>query len=292
MPWLKLTITTDAGQAERLGELLQQFDAAATSFHAATDEALFDEPSESSRYWQRTAVSALLDSDVDLDILLACVRHRIGTDKIFSHSIAALEETNWAKAHQAGHGAMVFAGRLCIHPSWCEPPDDSLPRVVLDPGLAFGTGSHATTALCLGWLAEQHVAGKGVIDYGCGSGILALAAASLGAERVYGIDIDPQALAATMSNAEQNHLQDKIEPVLAGRGEVPATDMLIANILLGPLLDLAPHFARLVKTGGRLALSGILAVQAKACAAAYAQWFRMSAPSYRDEWVLISGVRK
>jgi len=292
MPWLKLTIATTAEQAERLGDLLLQFDAASSSFHAATDEALFDEPSAPAGYWQRTYVSALLDSEIDLDILLACVRKRIGTDNIFSHKVEPLKEKNWTQAHQQGHGPLVFAGRLCICPSWCKPPQADLPSIILDPGLAFGSGTHASTALCLGWLARQDLINKRVIDYGCGSGILGLAAARLGARRVYGIDIDPQALAASLGNAQQNHLQDKIELATADEAEVPVADLLIANILLRPLLDLAPRFAALVRTGGALALSGILAVQTEECSAAYSPWFEMDEPSYQDEWALISAVRK
>ena len=292
MSWLKLTIATGAEQVEQLSELLEQFDAASISFNPATDEAIFDEPSESGCYWQRTYVSALLDSEIDLDILLACVRNRIGTDNIFSHKIEPLKDENWIEVHKDGHGPMVFAERLCICPSWCDPPDSSLTSVILDPGLAFGTGTHATTALCLGWLAEQDLSNKTVIDYGCGSGILGLAAAGLGASRVYGTDIDPQALSATMSNATRNHLQDKITASLSDRGEIPAADILIANILLNPLLELAPRFAELVNIGGSLALSGILAVQAEECLVAYSRWFKMSEPVYQDEWTLITGVRK
>ena len=292
MAWLKLVITTGAEQVDELTALLEQFDASSISFSPATEEAIFDEPSDPGLYWQQTHVSALLDSEVDLDILLACVRNRIGTENIFSHKIEALKDENWVEAHKAGHGPMVFADRLCVCPTWSEAPDAGLATVVLDPGLAFGTGTHATTSLCLGWIAEQDVRDKLVIDYGCGSGILGLAIASMGARTVYGTDIDPQALSATMSNARQNNLQERIEVTLAGTEELPVSDMLIANILLNPLLELAPHFAELLKNEGKLALSGILATQVEECLAAYSQWFKMDEPVFKDEWALITGVRE
>ncbi len=292
MAWLRLTITTDAAQAQHAAELLAQFAAVAISFHPATDEALFEEAADREALWQKTQVSALLDSEIELDILLACLRNRIGTENILSHQIAPVADEDWTQAHKAGHGPRVFAERLCICPSWSAPPADGLTTVVLDPGLAFGSGGHASTALCLDWLARQELADRTVIDYGCGSGILALAAAALGAGRVYATDIDPQALSASAENARRNDLQKKIQFSLAAKGAVPAADILLANILLGPLLELAPQLAALVKTGGALALSGILAVQAQECQAAYAPWFTLDAPTYQDEWALLVGIRK
>lgn len=291
MAWLKLTITTGPQQVDPLSELLQQFDAVSLSFKPASDEAIFDEPSDSNCYWQKTQVSALLDAELELDILLACIRNRIGTENIFAHEIESLKDENWLEAHRSGYAAMIFSEKLCICPSWDAAPKQ-LATVILDPGLAFGTGTHATTALCLNWLAEQDLSEQTVIDYGCGSGILGLAAARLGAGSVYATDIDPQALSATMSNAKQNDLQDKIRVQLADEADCTAADVLLANILMNPLLELAPRFAGLLVPGGKLALSGILAVQAEQCLAAYQPWFKMDEPSYRDEWALITGIRK
>lgn len=291
MSWLKLTITTTPDQVDSLAELLTQFDAVSVSFYPATEEAIFDEPSDPHSYWKQTHVSALLDSELDLDILLACIRNRIGTNNIISHKIELLKDENWVEAHKQGHGPMIFAQRLCVCPSWCSPPEKGMATVVLDPGLAFGTGTHATTGLCLDWLAGQELTDKTVIDYGCGSGILGLAAASLRAGHVYATDIDTQALSSALSNAKRNDLSQKIT-IMSIDDQPPAAEILIANILLNPLLELAQRFAELVKPKGQLALSGIMAVQANECLAAYSHWFKMNEPVYKDEWALITGARK
>ncbi len=185
---------------------------------------------------------------------------------------------------------MVFGERLCICPGWLKPPDGYQHIITLDPGLAFGTGGHPTTSLCLEWLARQELTGRSVIDYGCGSGILALAAARLNAGKVYAVDIDLQAVAAARNNAGRN----KLEEITIGAAEevdLPASDILIANILLTPLLAFAPKFSTLVKAKGDIVLSGILASQAEECLAAYGRWFKMDEPEFRNEWAMLHGVR-
>lgn len=290
MGWLRLTISSDASRIEDIGALLEQFGAASLSYTPVTDEPLFDEGEQGGEFWRETAVSALLNEDVDLDILMASIRNRVGSEHIHDHQIAPLQDADWLERHKSGHGPLVYGGRLCVCPGWCEPPPDISCVIRLDPGLAFGSGSHETTRLCLEWLAARDLAGKQVIDYGCGSGVLGLAALASGAERVQAVDIDAQALAATRANAARNGLSERISVILPDRLEGGA-DILVANILLNPLLELAPRFAELVAVGGDLVLSGLLAHQTGECLAAYRHWFNMQDPCFSNEWAMLCGNR-
>jgi ribosomal protein L11 methyltransferase len=183
-----------------------------------------------------------------------------------------------------------FGDRLWICPSWLEAPEPNAINIMLDPGLAFGTGTHPTTALCLNWLDGVDLTGKTVIDYGCGSGILAIAAALLGATRVIGVDIDPQALEATRENAKRNNV--KVETYLSGDCPSIQADVLLANILAGPLQSLAPQFASLTRPGADIVLSGILHTQAQTVADAYGTWFNMNPAMQKEDWVRIDGLRR
>jgi ribosomal protein L11 methyltransferase len=292
MTWLRLTIQTGAAQVAPLTELLESFSAIAVSLHPESAEPLFDGPENSTLYWRNTAVSALLPQETDMDILLACLRNRVGTENIHGHRIELLPDQDWIEAHKEGITPLQFAGRLLVTPSWM-PPDPGHPcSLVLDPGLAFGTGTHQTTALCLEWLAARDCSGYTVIDYGCGSGILALAAARLGAEQVLAVDIDAQAVKATRENALRNGLETTVIAGLSDELQLPPADLVMANILLNPLLELAPRIGGYVKARGQLLLSGILAVQIEACLAAYARDFAFGDPVYKDEWALLHGIRR
>ncbi|MDX1518936.1 MAG: 50S ribosomal protein L11 methyltransferase, partial [Gammaproteobacteria bacterium] len=284
MAWLQLTVETDRAHCEALAGFFEQFAAASVSMSAASDEPLFDHSDgQESGHWQRTRVSALLPADIDLDILLVCMRDRIGAEHIFSREIARVDDQDWVADFQQQQKPLIFADRLCVRPGWCDAPEGDYAIVELDPGLAFGTGTHPTTALCLEWLATHDLNGRSVIDYGCGSGILAIAAATLGAAQVYAVDIDEQALAACRENARNNRLESQIK-ITDATGPVPAAvDVLMANVLLNPLLDLAKRFASLVKPGGSLVLSGLLPDQVETCLAAYRPCFNMQAPVFRDE---------
>lgn len=292
MAWLRLTITSYSEYIEPLSELLENFGALALSFVPETDEQIFADGPGAPALWKKTSVIALLDRDTDLDILLACIRNRVGTDHIIHYHIESLADREWSECHKSGHGAMAFGGKLCICPSWDNAPEDVTCLIRLDPGLAFGTGSHPTTALCLEWLVAADLQDKRVIDYGCGSGILALAAASLGAACSCAVDIDPQALMATRRNAENNRLATRIRTSTPDQIGCEPADILVANILLNPLLGLVDVFASLVRPGGKLLLSGILAVQVEECLAAYNRWFMMNEPVFREEWALLDGERR
>lgn len=289
--WVRLTLTSYPQYLEELGELLEKFDAISVSFTPASSEPVFGDDSEVDRFWEHTAVTALFNQDVDMDILIACIRNKAGTDNILDCRIEPLIDTNWLEKHKAGFAPMVFGNLLCICPSWLPRPQD-IPHVIeLDPGLAFGTGTHATTALCLQWLATHDIEYKSVIDYGCGSGILGLAAAKLGASRVSAVDIDPQALLATLDNARNNNLQDSIHTAVPADFVRHAADILIANILLNPLISLSSMLATLLEPGGKIVLSGVLSTQTEQCLQAYRRWFDMDEPAFRDEWVMLTGTR-
>ena len=293
MSWLQLILESDPGSAEQLSELLEQFGAVSVSMSAVSDEKIFGQAIEKDTVlWQQTRVVALLHEDTDLDTLLVCMRNRVGADRIGKHEISILEDRDWVNEFKFGHGVKIFADCLCVCPSWCELPRDDIAHIILDPGLAFGTGTHETTAACLEWLASNDVKNKSVIDYGCGSGILALAAAKLGAEKVYAVDIDPQALQATEENAQRNSITDQLVIAHPDDIQLPVVDVLVANVLLNPLQELANHFSELVQPCGDLVLSGLLSTQAEECLEAYQSWFNMDEPVFKQEWSLLHGTRK
>ena len=290
MPLLRVVLECGQQDVEALSRLLEQFEAHSISSEALSDEALFGGVGEDPRYWTRTAVTALFDDSIDLDILLACARNRINDEHLNCSRVEAVKDENWLTAHQDDGGIMVFGDRLCVKPGWAESDKEWPVTLLLDPGLAFGTGRHETTALCLEWLSMQQLNGQGVIDYGCGSGILGIAAALLGADPVYAFDIDPQALLATAQNAEKNCVSERVS-VCQSASAIPTADILMANILLNPLVGLAPGFAGLLRTNGQLVLSGILSTQVDDCLAAFAPWFTMAEPSFNEEWAMLEGRR-
>ena len=194
----------------------------------------------------------------------------------------------WERAWMEHFEPQHVAGNFWVVPSFCEPPEPDAVNLLIDPGLAFGSGTHATTFLCLQWLAKQQLAGKIVLDYGCGSGILAIAAVLLGAREVYAYDIDQQALIATDNNAARNGVADRIHICASDRELIEPVDVLVANILLAPLLDLNGRFAELLKSDGSLGVSGVLSEQAATLAGVYAARFQHSATEMRDQWILYS----
>jgi len=293
MAWLQLTFESNRESANTLSELLEQFGAVSVSLSASSNELLFGQGSSKSEdLWEQTRVTALLHEDTDLDTLIVVARNRVGADQIRQHQIELIEDRDWVSEYQQTHGPRIFGDQLCICPGWCTPPDHIPNILMLDPGLAFGTGTHDTTGMCLDWLVDHDVCGKQVIDYGCGSGVLALAALKLGAAHAWAVDIDAQALEATRANADRNQLSDQITIMHPDAIELPVVDMLLANVLLNPLKILATKFAGLVSADGVVVISGILATQAEECLAAYQSWFNMQTPVFRREWALLEGTRK
>jgi ribosomal protein L11 methyltransferase len=204
-----------------------------------------------------------------------------------------LEDKDWERAWMEHYQPMRFGQRLWVCPSWREPPEPDAVNLLLDPGLAFGTGTHPTTALCLEWLEGQALNAVQVIDYGCGSGILGIAALLLGAHHVMAVDIDPQALTATADNLARNRLpSERLSTYLPLNAPKRQADVLLANILAGPLCELAPTLAERVRPGGRILLSGLLSQQADQLISTYSRWFAMDAPAEREGWIRLSGTRK
>lgn len=292
MSWLSLKLAAGQAEAETLADALMDAGALSVSIEdrdAGTEAEApqFGEPGlDDPKAWQRNWVVALLDADTDVDDLL----RRLGLPADHERQLETVAEQDWVRLTQSQFDPIPISGRLWIVPSWHAAPDPDALVLVLDPGLAFGTGSHPTTRLCLKWLEAKVRGGESVLDYGCGSGILAIAARKLGAGRVVGADIDPQAVAASRDNAARNdadiefHLPDAL----------PASefDILVANILTNPLKALMPLLAARVRAGGRIALSGILAEQADEVMALYGTAFAMHAWAEEDGWVCLEGGKR
>lgn len=288
MSWQKLILQAPSAQADHLSNILDDYGALSITLEATAEQELFEPPHGTMPLWDATTIIGLFESNASLQHLIITLQQAI-QPQILPFRIETLQEQNWQKVCTDSFTPILFQDRLWIYPSWHLPPDDGKARVELDPGLAFGTGAHATTALCLEWLAQTVTDGDCVIDYGCGSGILALAAIKLGAREAWAVDNDPQALEATQENAQRNHTN--LHAVLPEELPRLQADQLIANILANPLISLAPHFAELVKPTGKIALSGILVEQIDAVNAAYQPWFNFDAPRIKDGWVCLSGSR-
>jgi ribosomal protein L11 methyltransferase len=234
-------------------------------------------------------VSALVPGDADVAALVADAGRRAGV-ALPPQVAQPVAEQDWVRASQRQFEPIRISSRLWIVPSWHAAPDAGAINIVLDPGLAFGTGSHPTTQLCLAWLERTIRGGESVIDYGCGSGILAIAAMKLGAGHAHGVDIDEQALLAARRNALQNQVQAEFHDA-AGAGLQPA-QIVVANILSRPLVVLAPLLARLTAPRGQLALAGVFGDQADEVAAAYRPWFDLEVAANEGYWVLLEGARR
>lgn len=290
MPWLQLIIDTPPEAVEDLEDALLELGAQAVTLQDAADQPLFEPAPGEVPLWNRTCLMALLDADTDTTALETALRQRLPDDALGDVRVEPLEDRDWVRAWMEHFEPMRFGERLWIVPGGFEAPEPDAVNIQLDPGLAFGTGTHPTTAMCLRWLDAHPPAGQRVIDYGCGSGVLALAARLLGADHVLAVDTDPQALLATADNAARNAL-DGITPCLPGDCATEPVDLLLANILAGPLQALAPRFAELVRPGGQLVLAGILATQAQALMAACAGDFDLQQVAQQEEWVCLAGHR-
>lgn len=291
--WRQVAVLSDAAHAERLSGCFEEAGAVSVTFEDAAGQPLFEPKPGETPVWDATRVIALFEADADLDAVHARMLRHAGGALLTNWREEVLADQAWERAWLEHFRPMRFGRRLWIIPSGFPEPDeaDAAP-VHLDPGLAFGTGTHATTALCLEWLDGCELSGKTVLDYGCGSGILAVAALTLGAREAFGVDIDPQALTATCGNAEKNAVAERLS--VHAPQELPATlqaDVLLANILANPLIELAPRLAGRVRPGGRIVLSGLLREQARSVAEAYRAYFEMEPPAFREEWVRLVGRR-
>lgn len=292
MPWLQLRLAITPDQAEPMEDLLLGLGAVSVTFMDAEDQPIFEPDLGTTPLWSHTHLLALFEADTERQALIEQLR-QLWPQALPEHQFEDIADQDWERSWMDNFQPMRFGQRLWIVPSWHEAPEPEAVNLLLDPGLAFGTGTHPTTALCLEWLDSQDLDGLQVIDFGCGSGILAIAALLLGAERVVGTDIDPQALEASRDNARRNQLADERLPLYLP-ADMPAepTDVLVANILAGPLVSLAPQLTSLVRPGGRIALSGILAEQTGEILAAYRDAFELDPVADKDGWIRVTGVRR
>jgi len=291
MPWLQVKCTTRPQLVEELSDWLSAHGALSVTYEDAADQPLYEPPPGQTPLWQHTVVSGLFEADTDSEALGRTLQAEHGPD-VDQLRIEILEDKDWVREWMTHYQPMQFGEHLWIVPSHHTPPDPAAVNIFLDPGLAFGTGTHPTTAMCLRWLAAHPPAGQTVVDYGCGSGILAIAAARLGAARVIAVDNDPQALLATRDNAERNQVATYIECRDVEPPLQMQCDTLLANILAGPLLGLAGRFADLLRPGGNIVLSGILSGQADELRRVYEPWFEFEPAQHQDEWVLLNAIRK
>ncbi len=296
MTWLTLIVDSDAEHAEALSDALLEKGALSVDLLDADadtpdEEAIFGEPGESPPgLWRHNRVTALFDENADVEGILQHAASHIGLASLPPHRIEPLPDNDWVRLTQSQFEPIRISERLWIVPSWHDPFSAAI-SIVLDPGLAFGTGSHPTTRLCLRWLDDHLEEGISVLDYGCGSGILAIAALKLGASSAVGVDLDAQAVAASIDNARTNRVENASFhlPDSAPKGSY---DLVISNILTNPLRMLAPLLADATKPGGRIVLSGILEAQAADIMHIYQQWFDFDEPVFEEGWSCLCGHKR
>ena len=294
MAWQRLALVVDGSHAEALSEALEEAGALATEISDADagtprEKAVFGEPGADAALWPRTLVSALFGLQADIAATLEAALAASGAPLLGPASIDRIQDTDWVALTQRQFKPIRVGKRLWIVPTWYEPPEPGAINVILDPGAAFGTGSHPTTRLCLGWLEDNVRPGVSILDYGCGSGILAITALKLGAGPTTAVDIDPLAVEAARYNSVQN---DVVLDARDAQDALPgACDITIANILANPLRMLAPLLASHTRTGGRIVLSGILEDQAAGVIEAYAPWAALAVAEHDSGWVLLAGER-
>lgn len=290
MPWIELQVTTTAALANELSDELVSLGAEAVTFKDAGDNPIYEPAPETPRLWHETIVVGLFPHDHPLEPVMQFLEAQ---EQIKDFQFNFIPDEDWERRCLDSFKPIQFGSRLWICPSWHTPPDPHAVNVTLDPGLAFGTGTHPTTALCLEWLDQNITSDEVVIDYGCGSGILAIAALKLGAKQVIAVDNDPQALESTRANCERNHIDSKRLITLDIDQPIEQkADVLIANILAQPLIDLAPHFCLITKKWTKIVLSGILLAQAKKVLTAYEPWYVMNDLVQKEGWVRLEGIRK
>ncbi len=287
--WLQAHLTVDQARASLIELLFEGLGALAVSLDDAADQPMLEPAPGEMPLWQATRVSGLFSGDTDPDALRSAINQTLADDLGRQLTLEWIEDRDWERAWLDRFQPMRFGRRLWIRPSGHQVSQADAIVVDLDPGLAFGTGTHPTTALCLSWLDAQDLGDKTLIDFGCGSGVLAIAALKLGAARAIAIDHDPQALIATRANAARNGVAERIETIDSAAFQDIRADYVIANILANVLIDLAPRIGGLVQPGGRLALSGILRDQADAVARVYRERFDLDDQWTEQEWALLHG---
>ncbi len=281
MNWLQIILDTEANKVDEISDALTDVGAVSVTWLDAKDQPLYEPSLNSTPLWKYTKIIALFEDEIDVE--------QIKLLNLPPYKIQTLEDKEWVRVWMDDFHPMQFGERVWICPSWQTPPEPQAINIILDPGLAFGTGTHTTTALCLEWLDKQaNLANKTVIDYGCGSGILAITAAKLGASHIWAVDNDPQALEATENNSKKNQVETLITPVLPEQlPEHIKADCILANILATPLINLASLMAK--HTNANIVLSGILQEQTESIIAAYQPYFEIEETVERNGWMRIVG---
>ncbi len=284
---LKISIKSNADNADMISDFLMDRGALSVTFEDGGSQALFQEHLQEAPLWQETRIHAFFDEDAPLDFIFRELGTALG--KMINPEVSPVEDQDWVQLTQQSFPPQLFGNRLWVAPSWdlTEPPAGAH-ILRLNPGLGFGTGTHPTTSLCLDWLARQDLAQATVIDYGCGSGILGLAALALGAEKVWAVDHDPQALTATQNNAELNHFSTPALSIVLPEQLPPArADIILANILANPLCELAPKLISHLAPAGRIALSGFFYEEVPKISKVYDEKLQMQSVQYRETWAML-----
>lgn len=293
MPWQQLYCHTNKDNQEKINEVMEEHNVLSITLQDAEDNPVLEPLPGEAPLWDKLIITALFEEDADLDALLSLLTENKQAWNITELTIEPLEDQVWERAWMEGFQPMQFGDNLWIYPSGYEIPDNDSVKILLDPGLAFGTGTHPTTSLCLEWLDQNPPKNLSVLDYGCGSGILAIAAIILGAKHCVATDIDPQAITATQDNMQRNNLpKDSISCYLPEDCPTHPVDLLVANILSGPLIELYPRLNSLIIDGGLLVLSGILEEQQIDIVETYSTSFENIEIKVLDGWVRISGTKK
>ena len=293
MPWLQISFSTDARRAASIATALEATDAYAVTLECDASEVLIEGVDPDPSLWSQTRVTGLFGMETRPQQVFSSLARALEPEHLPCYRVARLEDRDWARAWMEHFRPMRFGDRLWVVPSWETAPEPEAVNIVLDPGLAFGVGSHPSTALCLEWLANsEHVRGADVVDYGCGSGILSIAAARLGAAHIWALDNDPQALLVTTENAALNNVAGRITVAQTAPIDVRGVDIIVANILAQTLKSLAPDLAALAHFGTQILLAGILREQVQGCIDAYRAWFELQELKYVEEWALLYGTRR
>jgi ribosomal protein L11 methyltransferase len=291
MPWNQLSIEIPDARSDVATAVLEAAGALSVTLQDAGNEVLIEPDPDASPLWESVRLVALFAVDKNLEAVRQQLRETLHDGEL-EIRVEPLDDRDWSTTWREGLRPMCFGERLWVCPTDMDCPQDDAVVVRLDPGSAFGSGTHATTAMCLEWLDRHPPRGLTVIDYGCGSGILAIAAAKLGAASVHAVDIDPQAVTASRDNARLNGIHSGFSVQLPQDFDPPAADLVIANILANPLQELAGDLAGMLRPGGMLLLTGILVEQSDAVMHAYREWIDFAVPVRRDEWVLLTGTKK
>lgn len=291
MAWLSIRLTLPAARIEALSDLLMDLGAESVALRDAGDVPVLEPAPGATPLWPQADLDALFPLEVDLAALRERLHSELGDAHVGALDVRFVEDADWSHTWRNYAIEHCFGNRLWVLPRDAALPSSSGAVLRIDPGLAFGTGGHATTAMCLDWLARRPIDGWSVVDYGAGSGILGIAALLLGARHVVAVDHDPQACLATRANATYNGVASERITIITPDGlERTTHDLVLANILAGPLVSLAPMLTQLVRPGGALVMSGMLAHQLESVTSHYPD-FTFEPPQMRDDWVMVQGIR-